>query len=158
MGEKSKNVVLLVLSLLLCYGVEWSASIFTQTSVDSWYKKLTRPPWNPPNFLFPIVWTILYTMIAISFWKILRLKQAYQVRVFTAFFLQLTLNFSWSVVFFYFQSSLLGLLNILLLLTAIVWNIYEFKVYSKLAAKLLIPYFLWVLYATSLNIYIWAMN
>jgi len=156
--QKYKNTMLLLISLLFCYGVEWVASIFTQSSVGSWYRELEKPFWNPPNFVFPLVWTLLYTMIGISFWLILCNKRAYNSRVFFAFFGQMFLNLTWSISFFYLQSPLLGLMNILLLLCAISWNMYVFLPYSKLAVKLLIPYFLWVMYATTLNLSIWLSN
>lgn len=156
--DKYKNTILLIFSLLFCYGIEWSASIFTRSSVGSWYVTLEKPFWNPPNLAFPLVWTVLYTMIGISFWLILCTAKAYTSRVFLAFFGQMLLNFTWSVLFFYLQSPLLGLINILLLLCGISWNVYVFLPYSKLAAKLLIPYLLWVMYATTLNFSIWLMN
>lgn len=153
-----KRIVLLILSLAFCYAVELMASFFTQSSVGSWYVSLEKPFWNPPNLAFPIVWTILYTMIGISFWKILCEPKAYFFKVFLAFFVQLFLNFTWSFSFFYMQSPALGLFNIVLLLLAIMWNIYVFGQYSKTAARLLIPYVLWVGYASSLNFAIWYLN
>ena len=156
--NKYKSTLLLILSLLFCYGVEWSASVFTRSSVGSWYMELEKPFWNPPNLVFSIVWTVLYTMIGISFWLILCKKKAHTNNVFFAFFQQMFLNFTWPISFFYFQSPLLGLINILLLLYGISWNIYVFFPYSNLAAKLLIPYLLWVMYATTLNFSIWLMN
>jgi len=156
--DKYKNTVLLIFSLLFCYGVEWGASIFTRSSVDSWYRELEKPIWNPPNFVFPVAWTILYTMIGISFWLILCNRKAYVPKVFFAFFGQMLLNFTWSVSFFYLESPALGFLNICLLLVAITWNIYIFFLYSNLAAKLLVPYLLWVMYAAALNLSIWMMN
>jgi len=156
--DRYKNTILLIFSLLFCYGVEWGASIFTRSSVDSWYLELEKPFWNPPSFAFPLVWTILYTMIGISFWLILCNNKAHTPRVFFAFFAQMFLNFTWSISFFYLQSPLLGLTNIVLLLCAIGWNIYVFFPYSSFAAKLMIPYLLWVIYATTLNFSIWLMN
>ncbi|MEM1282012.1 MAG: TspO/MBR family protein [Chlamydiota bacterium] len=148
----------LLLALVLCYSVEWTASLFTQSSVDTWYKTLIKPSWNPPNIAFPIVWTILYTMIALSFWLILSEPKARHPKPFVAFFLQLFLNFTWSLAFFYLQSPLLGLVNIIFLLVAILWNIREFSKYSLTASRLLYPYFLWVAYAVTLNAAIWYLN
>ena len=156
--NKNKKAMFLILSLLFCYGVEWSASAFTQSSVGSWYVELEKPFWNPPNLAFPVVWTVLYTIIGIAFWLILCNPKAYTPKAFLTFFGQMWLNFTWSFSFFYLQSPLLGLINILLLLFAISWNIYVFSAYSKLAARLLVPYLLWVMYATTLNFSIWLMN
>lgn len=153
-----RKSIYLLLSLLLCYSVEWTASLFTQSSVASWYVGLKKPSWNPPNIAFPIVWTLLYTMIAVSFWLILCKPSAYSLKTFSAFGVQLLANFTWSFAFFYLQSPALGLVNILVLLVAIFWNVMIFHPHSKLAAKLLIPYLLWVLYATTLNFSIWVNN
>jgi benzodiazapine receptor len=153
-----KKILFLILSLAFCYAVEWTASLFTQSSVESWYVSLKKPFWNPPNLAFPIVWTILYTMIGVSLWKILCEPTAYRLKVFLAFFLQMFFNFSWSLSFFYLKSPSMGLLNILVLLLAIIWNIRVFWPYSKIAAKLLVPYLMWVTYATSLNLAIWYLN
>lgn len=125
--DKYKNTMLLIFSLLFCYAVEWSASFFTKSSVGSWYTELEKPFWNPPNLAFPLVWTVLYTMIGISFWLILCNAKAYTPKVFLVFFGQMLLNFTWSVSFFYLKSPQLGLINILLLLCAISWNIYAFS-------------------------------
>ena len=153
-----RKFILLLFSLFFCYGVEWTASFFTQSSVGTWYQSLQKPFWNPPNLAFPVIWTILYTMIGVSFWKILCEPKAYCFQLFLAFFLQIFLNFTWSFSFFYLQSPGMGLLNIILLLMAIIWNIKLFWAYSETAAKLLIPYLLWVAYATSLNFTIWYLN
>lgn len=153
-----KRILLLVLSLIFCYTVEFTASFFTQSSVGTWYVSLKKPFWNPPNLAFPIVWTLLYTMIGVSLWKILCEPKVHRFRVLSVFFLQIFLNFTWSLSFFYLQSPILGLFNIVLLLFAIVWNIYVFNFYSKTAARLLVPYFLWVAYASSLNLAIWYLN
>ncbi|MFT4554462.1 MAG: benzodiazapine receptor [Chlamydiales bacterium] len=156
--SKRKKVALFILSLLFCYAVEVTASFFTQSSVGSWYVSLEKPFWNPPNLAFPVVWTALYTMMGVSLWKILCEPKAYFFKVFLAFFVQIFLNFTWSFAFFYMQSPSLGLFNIVLLLLAIMWNIYVFSQHSKTAARLLIPYFLWVGYASSLNLAIWYLN
>ncbi|MEC7839079.1 MAG: TspO/MBR family protein [Chlamydiota bacterium] len=156
--SKNKKITLLLFALFFCYGVEWSASIFTQSSVSSWYRDLDKPFWTPPNIAFPIVWTILYTMIGISFWLILCTPKAYTPRVFIAFFGQMLANFTWSLFFFYLQSPFLGFLNIVVLIAAISWNIYVFNIYSKWASKLLIPYWMWVVYAMTLNFGILILN
>ena len=79
-------------------------------------------------------------------------------KLYVSYGVQLFLNFLWSFSFFYLESAFLGLVNIVLLLFTIVWNIYEFKRCSKWAAWLLYPYFLWVLYASTLNFAIWCLN
>jgi tryptophan-rich sensory protein len=139
--------------LAICYSVASSASWFTQQGIESWYPLLKKPFWTPPNLVFPIVWTILYTMMAISFWLVLHKTQ--QAKIVIPFAVQLLLNFFWSLFFFGYQQPLLGLIDIILLIAAIVWTILAFFPYSKAAAWLLIPYLAWVVYASTLNAYIW---
>lgn len=153
-----KKFALLVFALALCYLVEWSGAAFTHTSVDSWYLTLVRPTWNPPNILFPIVWSILYTMMAFALWRVLLSKKEHKANALCAFTVQLFLNFSWSWSFFYMRSPGLALFNIVLLLPAIIWNIFAFARLSKVAAWLLVPYLMWVLYATALNAWIFMHN
>ncbi|SCA58562.1 Tryptophan-rich protein TspO [Chlamydiales bacterium SCGC AB-751-O23] len=153
-----KKALVFILSLAFCYTIGLIASFFTQKSVGVWYPSLEKPFWNPPNIAFPIVWTILYTMIGISLWKIICEPKAYKIKVALAFLIQILLNFTWPFSFFYLQSPMIGLFNILLLLLSIIWNIKMFWPYSKVASKLLVPYFFWVVYATSLNISIWYLN
>lgn len=153
-----KKAFLLILSLFLCYGVAWISSVFTETSIDSWYSQLKKPFWTPPNLVFPIVWTILYGMIGLSFWLILCEPRAYKLKVFVSFFLQLLANGLWTFFFFYLESPKLGFIMILVLMCAIVWNMYTFHSYSRLATWLLAPYLLWVLYASTLNLGIWVLN
>lgn len=121
-----------------------------------WYVDLNRAPWNPPNYVFPIVWTILYTMIAIAGWLIFKhnnqtLKWLWLV--------QLLFNATWSWVFFSQHWVLLALVNLIIL--AILISLLIFKSHQqqlKLVAWLLTPYLLWVLLANSLNAYIYLYN
>lgn len=158
MIRNRKKLFLLLFSLFLVYLVEFTASWFTQSSVASWYPLLTKPHWTPPDWVFPVAWTILYTMIGISLWRILIIPEAVSRRALLPFALQLLLNFSWSFAFFYLRSPLFGLVNIVLLVMAILWNIAAFNKHSTTAALLLIPYLLWVIYATALNFAIWTYN
>jgi translocator protein len=158
MLNKKNKIILLFLSLLFCYGIEFCSSFFTRAGMGSWYSSLNRPSWTPPNLLFPIAWTILYTMIGSSLWLILCNSKAYSPKVFIAFFIQIFLNFTWSISFFYLNSPALGFINILLLLFSIAWNIHVFRPFSRLASNLLIPYLIWVIYATALNYSILVLN
>ncbi|MFT4554283.1 MAG: tryptophan-rich sensory protein [Chlamydiales bacterium] len=83
-----KKALFFIFSLLLFYAVEWTASFFTQSSVGTWYLSLEKLFWNPPNLAFPIVWTILYTMMAVSLCE----PKAYSFKVFSRFFEQMFLN------------------------------------------------------------------
>lgn len=148
----------LLLCVTLCIGIGWLGGIITEQSVKTWYPTLIKPSWNPPNWVFPIVWTILYTMMGISLWLIIETHSYYKTPAYIAFGIQLFLNFIWSWLFFYLHSPLQAFLDIILLWVAIVVTIRLFWQHSHLAAYLLVPYLFWVTYAISLNLFILIHN
>jgi|TARA_R110000787_G_scaffold267842_3_gene374233 benzodiazapine receptor len=121
---------------------------------------LNKPSFNPPNWIFAPVWTALYILMGISagwVWA----KGFHHKWVKTGLYhfgFQLLLNGLWSIVFFGLQQPFWGLLVILTLLVVLILTIKWFKVVSKVAAILLIPYLLWVCFATVLNYKIWELN
>ena len=121
-----------------------------------WYESLNRAPWTPPNIAFPIVWTILYTFIALSGWQIFASKSTTLKWLWV---IQLMVNAAWSWVFFGQHWVLIGLLD-LLILDALVIAILITCVKQKLAMSvwLMTPYLIWLLIATSLNSYILIYN
>ena len=132
----------------------------TQNSVEGWYETLAKPRLFPPNWIFAPVWIVLYIMMGISA-GLVWAKGFYHIWVKTALYhfgLQLLLNALWSIVFFGFENPFWGLLIILNLLILLLFTMKWFNVVSKTAAYLLIPYFLWVCFATFLNYRIWEMN
>lgn len=150
--------VIIAVAVCLCIG--FLSSFAVQTSVDTWYANLNKPSFNPPNWVFGPVWTVLYILMGIAA-GIVWSKGFYHKWVKTAiyhFIFQLLLNGIWSIVFFGFKSTGLALLVILALLILIVLTIKWFKIVNKLSAYLLIPYLLWVSYATVLNTSIWLNN
>ncbi len=132
----------------------------TKASIIDWYPTLNKPSFNPPNKIFAPVWTVLYTMMGIAA-GIVWAKGFHHVWVKTAlyhFIFQLLFNALWSIVFFGLKQPLLALLVIIVLLTLIILTIKWFKVVNKTAAYLMIPYLLWVCFATVLNYKIWELN
>lgn len=148
----------LAICLLVCVGGGWVTGLVTDSSVDTWYPTLVKPSWVPPNFLFPIAWTILYTLMAISLWKVTIAPTHDKSTAYTLFGLQLGLNFIWSFLFFYMHSPLLGLIDIVLMWVAILATMTAFWRHSRLATYLLIPYLAWVSFAFFLNLFIWRHN
>ena len=118
---------------------------------------LTKPPLFPPNFLFPIVWTILYLLIGISYFLVKQKDENCKLISFI-YYLQLILNFSWPICFFVLHFyHITIIISILLLLTSLLMTwLFHFK--SKLASYLLIPYILWLIYALYLNVSIVILN
>lgn len=150
----------IVLPILLCLAVGFIGSIFTVASIPTWYASLNKPFFSPPNFIFGPVWTILYILMGISLhlvWSNDIHKKAVKKAV-IFFFLQLFLNFTWSIIFFGLRSPILALLNIIILWIVIIMTMKYFKPISKNAFILLIPYILWVSFATILNLAIVILN
>ncbi|MBR2430520.1 tryptophan-rich sensory protein [bacterium] len=117
-----------------------------------WYKTLIQPSFQPPSWLFQPVWTILYILMSISlFIYIKEFSIKNKTWGYILFFVQLLLNFSWSPIFFMMKNITLALIIIILLDIVVLLNIIEFNKISKLASKLLIPYFIWIIFATYLN-------
>ncbi len=133
-------------------------SYFTLTSINTWYQALNKPFFNPPNFLFGPVWTILYILMGISLYLILISKSKKKDLAVKVFFVQLFLNLLWSFIFFGFQNPFLALLEIIALWFAIFVTIRLFLPISKTAGYLLIPYILWVSFALILNLSIVLLN
>nr|WP_067058085.1 TspO/MBR family protein [Mucilaginibacter sp. L294] len=149
-----------IISLAITLAIGVVASIFTRPEITGWYNTLNKPPFTPPDWLFPVAWTIIYIMIATAaymVWKLRDTSPTYKTAV-IIYVVQLALNFSWSIVFFGLHQILYALIIIVALLVAIILNISWFNRFRKTAAWLLIPYLLWVCYATLLNISICVLN
>lgn len=154
-----KNIYKFLLSLIICYSAAAIGGMFTATSVSSWYAHLIKPAISPPNWLFAPVWNVLYFLMAVSLYFVLVSgKQKYQSLAMKAFSFQLILNIAWSAVFFGLQSPLGGLIVIAFLLMAIIAQIFIFGYLSRPASFLLIPYFVWVCFASYLNYQLYVLN
>ena len=152
-----KEIGVLLGFFLLIVCVNFVGGFFSQESLYTWYQGLQKAPWNPPDFVFGPVWTLLYIMIALSVWTIY-LSKGKKALCYTLFGVQLFFNMVWTLCFFALQSPLLALVDIVILDVHVLATIVVFARVSRIAAWLLIPYFLWILYATSLTIYIYIMN
>src|SRR4051794_1443800 len=150
----------LVVSLVLVAVVAGVGGLATASAVDSWYRTIEKPPWNPPDGVFGPVWTILYVAMAVAAWLVARegLEQRPVRTALIAYGVQLALNLAWTLVFFGLESPLGGLVIIAALLVALVVTIVRFRPVSPVAALLLVPYVAWVAFAASLNVAIVALN
>jgi benzodiazapine receptor len=153
------SMVILVLFIAVCLAVAGAGAVFTAGSVQRWYPVLQKPSWTPPSWLFGPVWTILYLMMATAAWLIWRRRGLDDVDgALGLFVLQLVLNAAWSPLFFGLKNPLAGLLDIVPLWAAILATLVSFWKISPAAGALLVPYWLWVSFATALNFAIWKMN
>ena len=124
-----------------------------------WYETLAKPPWTPPDWLFPVAWTLLYLMIAVAGWLVWKQVGLAAAGVaFSFYFGQLALNAAWSWLFFGLHRIDLALVDVLALWLAIAGTIVTFHGVRPLAAWLLVPYLIWVTYAAALNFAVWRMN
>ncbi len=146
--------------ILICEAVGLAATPFTIAAIPTWYATLIKPSFSPPNWIFGPVWTILYAMMGIAAYLIwekgLRNKK---VKIaLTYFAIQLLFNFLWSFLFFGLHNPLLALLDIALLWIFILITTMKFYRLSKPAAYLMIPYLIWVTFASLLNLSIVRLN
>ncbi|MGZ3633355.1 MAG: TspO/MBR family protein [Parachlamydiaceae bacterium] len=148
----------LILSLLLCVGGGWLSGLITRQGICDWYHHLNKPIGTPPEFVFPIVWTLLYILMAIAVTFVWSSESSNKRVAIFFFILQLALNFSWSFIFFGLRSPGLAIIDLFLLWNAILGTLFTFKEHSSIGCFLLLPYFAWVSYAIYLNVFIWVMN
>ncbi|GJE36725.1 TspO/MBR family protein [Methylobacterium persicinum] len=139
-------------------------SVSTQAEIFGWYAGLAKPWFNPPDWVFPVAWTILYTMIAIALWRLLGARPltgpsrgGWRLAV-AAFAVQIALNAAWTPVFFSAHAVGLGLIVVAALLVMVLWTIRLTWRFDRAAAWLLIPYAAWVAFATILNAAILRLN
>lgn len=149
------RILTLGISLLLAYGAAAFGSFFTASSVESWYTTLAKPALNPPAWVFGPVWTLLYGLMAIAAWRVWERRTASPDRGRRALYLygvQLVLNGLWSFVFFGLRNPALASVVIGALLVLIFATLVRFHPIDRLASWLLVPYLLWVAFASYLNI------
>jgi benzodiazapine receptor len=156
-GSRQQTIAL-ILAVLACLIAMAVGAAATAPNIDGWYASLTRPSWTPPSWVFGPVWTVLYLMMAVSVWLVWRRRETDVRRPLVLFAVQLTLNVGWSWLFFSLHAPLAAMIEIVVLWIAIAATIASFWRYSRTAAILLIPYLVWVTYATTLNFGFWQLN
>jgi tryptophan-rich sensory protein len=146
--------------IALCYLIAFAGALVSPGMASpDWYDALAKPAWNPPNWLFGPVWTTLYTLMGISAWMIWKDYGFRNARAALSVFLfQLLLNGLWSQLFFGLQLIGWAFVEVVILAIAIFATIVVFHKKNQIAAWLLVPYLLWVLFASVLNGTIWWLN
>ena len=155
-----QSILRLILCLALCLGVGGITGSVTASQIPTWYAGLIRPSWTPPNWTFPVVWTTLYILMGISLWLLWEraVPSAARSWAIALFFVQLALNAAWSPVFFSLHATRPALAIIVSLVIAVALVIATAWRARRTAAWLMVPYLLWVSYATTLNAGIIALN
>ncbi len=154
-----KNYFKLIASIALPLLFATAGSMATSSSVDDWYQTLNKPFFNPPNWLFGPVWTILYIFMGVAFYLLWTAQPSKNRKIsFGLYFAQLFLNLFWSIAFFGLQNPLLAFITIIFLWLMILLSIIFFRRTSKQAGFLFVPYFIWVSFASLLNLFIFLLN
>jgi benzodiazapine receptor len=155
-----KKALRILAFVLVCELAGIIGSFFTAPSVPGWYAGLAKPPFNPPGWVFAPVWTILYALMGLAAYLVYDkgLKRDDVRKALAVFAVQLILNALWSIVFFGAHMILGAAVVIVLLWVMVVATISLFSRLSKAAAYLLVPYILWVSFATVLNISLYVLN
>ena len=148
--------VSLFLFLITTFSASFIGGITTFKFKEPWYSTLVKPSFNPPDWVFGPVWTILYILMAIAIWNVW--IKSKNINVVYLYFIHLFFNTTWSVVFFGFNQIELALINLIVLNLFIVILFLKYKVISKLSAYLMIPYFLWCCFAFLLNLNLMMLN
>ena len=142
------------LTFILFLAITFSASLIgglaTITFKEPWYSLLNKPSFNPPDWIFGPVWTILYLLMTISIWKYWHSKNR-EINTVYIYFIHLVFNATWSIVFFAFHKMLLALLVLIVLIAFIINLIISFRRVTMISSYLMIPYLLWCCFALILN-------
>ncbi|KAF2334460.1 TspO/MBR family protein [Flavobacterium daemonense] len=155
------KIVKIIIALIVCLSVGYSAGEVTKPSIETWYVMLQKPVFNPPNWIFMPVWSILYVLMAIAaglVWDKIKEQNEEVKKALLFFIIQLTLNAIWSYLFFGLKNPFLALIEIALLWLMIYETYLKFIKINKTAGYLLIPYLIWVAFAAILNASIWWLN
>jgi benzodiazapine receptor len=153
------KILKLIISITIPLLIGFFGSIFTSQSINTWYVTLQKPEFNPPNWIFAPVWTILFIFIGISFFWVWQQNFGGQkTKAITIYSIQLILNWLWSILFFGLQKPLYSFIEIIILLIIIIVNAVIFYRITPKAGYILIPYILWVSFASVLNLFIVLLN
>jgi len=158
-AQRKSSIAAPLIAAAACAAALLIGGVLTRPNLD-WYATLAKPSFAPPNSIFPVVWPILYALMATSAWLAWRApgKEEDRKLAMIWFFIQLAVGVLWSVAFFWLHSPALGLAVIMAFLIVIVITIVLFDRVSRSASLLLIPLALWVCFATGLNFAIWFLN
>lgn len=146
----------LIIIILVTFLIGGFFSFFTMNNMDT-FKELAKPI-DVPAVVFPIVWSILYLLMSISYYIVSNSNSKYKDEAKTAYIVQLIINSLWSLIFFGFEAYLLAFIWIIILLISVIIMIVNFYKVNKTAAYLQIPYVLWIIFAGYLNLGIYFLN
>ena len=153
-----KNKILsFILFAITTFSASFIGGLVTINFKEPWYSALSKPQYNPPDWIFGPVWTLLYLFMTIAIWNAWH-KNTKNLNIVFLYFIHLFFNTTWSVVFFGFHNISLAILNLVVLIIFIVLLVFKYKNISQLSMYLMIPYLLWCCFALFLNINIFLIN
>ena len=147
--------------VIICVAVGYFSGVVTRASIETWYPTLIKPSFNPPNWIFAPVWTLLYIMMGVAgglIWSKSDINKNLVKTALLLFAIQLILNALWSYLFFGLHSPMLAGMEIVLLWVMIFATYKQFAKIDNTAAYLMLPYLTWVSFAMILNANIWWLN
>ena len=154
-----KKLMPLILWIVVFQLVGYGIGYLTQANIPIWYQSLQKSTINPPQIIFPIVWTCLYVMLAITGWYLwVHQNRPRGQIILSLYFVQMLMNWAWTPLFFQFHLIQLGFYWILIMIIITIILIIMTKTQFALACYLLIPYCLWLFFAGYLNWVIWMKN
>lgn len=155
---KTKFYYILFPAITLLFGS--IIGFLTAKNISGWYMTLNKPEWNPPNWVFAPVWSILYILMGIALAKYVSTNTVGRKKDLGGIFfiVQFILNLAWSLIFFNFRNISLAFYEIILMGIFIILTILQFYKINKTSAYLMIPYLLWVTFATFLTYNVWRLN
>ena len=151
------KIVTFILFLIITFSASLIGGLATVTFKEPWYSLLNKPVFNPPDWVFGPVWTILYLLMTISIWMYWHSKNKEMNTVYI-YFIHIIVNTTWSIIFFALHKIFLAMLVLIILIILIFLLIIRFKPVNKLSFYLMIPYLLWCFYALFLNINLVILN
>lgn len=155
------KVTRILIVVVTCLAVGYFSGMITREAITTWYPTLVKPSFNPPNWVFAPVWTLLYAMMGVAagiIWNQMKTDRTIVKKALQFFAIQLALNAVWSYLFFGLKNPMLALLEIALLWLMIYETYLKFVKINKIAGYLLLPYLAWVSFASVLNASIFWLN
>jgi len=155
--SESKGYQILVVIVVATFLITIPAGFVTKAALDPWYYNLVKPAFNPPNWIFGPVWTLLYIMMSVAAWLAYK-KSKNSNKILTVYFVHLLINASWSYVFFYYKQIFIASFIISIIIFFILYLMVLYSKYSKPSVLLMLPYFAWSTFALYLNSTIYILN
>lgn len=156
------NKITKILTLVVtCLAIGYFSGLITRSSILTWYPTLIKPSFNPPNWIFAPVWSLLYCMMGVAaglVWDYIDFEKQKTTQALNFFAIQLGLNALWSYLFFGLMNPMLAGIEIIVLWLFIYETYLKFSKINKIAGYLFLPYLAWVSFATVLNLSIWWLN